>query len=88
MDPCRYQPRNVGHIYHEVGPHGVGDFPESPKIDGPRIGAGAGNDHFGPVFLSQLRHLLIVYGLGVASDAVGDNLKSLPEKLAGLPWVK
>src|SRR5262249_52123905 len=43
---------------------------EAAEVDGPRVGAGAGDDHFRLVLLRQARHLVEIDGLVVAADAV------------------
>ena len=47
MAARRHQPRDMGHIHHELCPAGVGDLPEFLKVNGPGVGAGPGYDQLG-----------------------------------------
>ena len=70
MQSGRHQAGVMGHIDKQLGPHLAGDFGEPAVRDFARIGAGAGDDQFGPMLARQAGNLVEVDAVRVASDAV------------------
>ena len=64
--------RHVGHVHCADA---VGDLAGALEVDAARVGRRAGHDELRPVLLGKARHLLVVDGLALAVDAVGDELE-------------
>ena len=77
MQTRRHQTGDMGHIHHQVGTHLIGDLPEFRKINEPGIGAGTGNDELRLIFQSGFPHGLVVNGLGLIVQAIGDHMEIL-----------
>src|SRR5207253_8150549 len=60
----------MGHIDEQLGPHLAGDLGEPAMRDFARIGAGSGDDQFGPMLARQPGDLVEVDAVRVARDAV------------------
>ena len=69
--------RDVGHIHHKVGAHGVGHLTEAGKVDHSRIGAGAGDDHLGLAFLGNAHQIVVIDPLRLLRNAVGYDVEVL-----------
>ncbi|MPM61485.1 hypothetical protein SDC9_108345 [bioreactor metagenome] len=65
VQPGGHQPRDMGHIHHQEGAHGVRDPAEAFKVDQAGIGGGAGHDHARPVLQRQGFQRVVVYGFGL-----------------------
>ena len=76
------QPRNMGHVHKEVGPHLMGDLCKSLKINDPWVGGGAGNDHLGLVLLCHIADLVVI-DASVSPQPVGDHVVVLAGKVDG-----
>ena len=65
--------RDVGDIHHQVGAALFGDGAELLKVDDPRIGGSAGDDHLRAELQGHIAHLVVVdqAGLGVAAVEAG-----------------
>ena len=50
MQTRGHQTCDMRHIHEEERAGGLGDFRDARKVDDARVGAGAGNDHFGLMF--------------------------------------
>src|SRR5664280_350788 len=80
MNSCRNQPSYVGHIYHEHSPHRISDLAEAREVDDTRIRTGTRDDQLGMLRQGQLGYLVIVDGLGVLPNAIGDDVKQLADQ--------
>ena len=67
----------VRHINDENGAAFIGDGAHTRKVECPRIGAAATNNDLGLFAKSGLFELVVVDGLGILADAVGDDLVKL-----------
>ena len=70
MQPGRNQTGDVGHVHHQQGADAVGDGAQAREVEETRVGAGAGHDQLGLVFLGQTFHLVVVDLFRLRVDAV------------------
>ena len=84
VQPGGHQPRDMGHIHPQVGPHLVRDGPEPLEVNDPWIGGGPGDNHAGPALLGHPFQRVVVDASGGLVYAIGYHLKIF----TGLPWVR
>ena len=83
MDPGGHQPRDVGHVHHQIGTYLVSDGPEPGEVQRPGIGTGTCQDQLRLAFLRQFQHLVVVDDLGVVLHTVGDDVEILAGNIDG-----
>ena len=66
--------RIVGHVDHQVGADGVGDFGKALEVDAKRVGGGAGDDDLRLAFPGELFNAVVVDRL-VGVKTVGNDLE-------------
>src|SRR5437588_12337575 len=74
MDACGDQSRDVRHVHEKERADGLGGFAHALEIDNPRIGAGAGHNHFRLVLVRELVDLVVIDALVFLSNAVSHEL--------------
>ena len=74
VDSTGDEPRDVGHVDEKVGANGIGDLPHALEIDDPRVGRGAGGDHFWANLGGLAGEGVVVDRLGLTAHAVVGNL--------------
>ena len=74
----RHEPREVGHVDHQVGADGVGDRAEALEVEEPRVRRPAGEDHLRPALLREPLDLVHVDQARLAVDVVGGDLVEPP----------
>ena len=67
------QPRDVGHVRQQQGPHLVRDLPEAGPVEVAGVGGGPDDDHPGPVLPRQAGHLVVVDALRLRVHPVGEE---------------
>ena len=72
---------DVGHVDHEHAPTSLAISREALEVDDARVGAGAGDDHLGPVLLGEALDLVVVDRLGLGVQAVGHDLEQLAREV-------
>ena len=60
MNSRRHEAGDMGHVHEEEGPGLLGDGGEAGKVDGPGVGAPAGDDHLRPVLEGEALSLVVV----------------------------
>ena len=71
------QPRDVGNIGHQQGVGLVGDGAQTLEIDRPGVCGGTTDDELRLVLERELAQALVVDGLGLLVDPVGNDLELL-----------
>ena len=71
----------MGHVHHEECTDLLTDLAELFEINESGVGAGAGENQLRLVFTRQFGNLVIIDALGVAGDAVVDDLEVLARKV-------
>ena len=84
INSCGNQAGIMRHVDNEDGTHLMGDLPKACKIDNSWIGAGARDDHLGPVFVRQAVNFFIVDALVLAAHAIGYDLVEFSRKVQGM----
>ena len=74
MRARRDQAGDMRHIYHEAGTHTMRDGCDALKIDSARVGGGASHDQRRVLGLGQSLELVIVDGLSLERQAVGNEV--------------
>ncbi len=85
MLSTRNQPREMGHIDHEIGPHAVGNVPEAFEINLTRIGRAPRDDQFGLMFLRQTFHLIEIDQVVVFTHVILNGIEPFPGLVRGRP---
>ncbi len=67
--------RKVGHIHHEQRADGVGNFAQALEVENARVGAGAGANQFGFVFVGEFFNDVVINALGLRVHAVGHDVE-------------
>ena len=71
------QPREMGHIHHQVGADGIRDSPKAGKIDGPGIGRTSADDEFRLVLMSQLLDLVEIDDVRFLVNTIRNDVEPL-----------
>ena len=71
------QASDVSHIDHEVCADFMGDLRHTLEVDDARISGSAADDQLRLMLFRQLFHLVIIDGLSLRIDAVGDDVVQL-----------
>src|SRR5437763_11239632 len=71
----------VRHVYQVERANFVCDLPHTRKINDAGIGTAATDDQFRVFFLRKLFQIVVVDGLGLFRDAIGNDLVSLAGKI-------
>ena len=69
------QAGDVGHVDHEVGAAGIGNFAEAAIVDQTAVGGGADHDDLGAVHHGVGLELLVVDDAGLEVDAEGEGFE-------------
>ena len=81
VDAGGHKTGDVGHIYHQVSPHGIGHLAELGKVDDAGIGGGTGHDQFGPAGLGGFQEAVIVDALRFIVQAIRDYMEILSRNI-------
>ena len=73
--PRRNQPRKMGHIAQNIGPHFIRDRPDCRKINNARNGRAARDDQLGFMFTGKAADLVIIDQIVLLAHAVLDGFK-------------
>ena len=79
------QAGDVRHVHHQQRSRLVGDLPEPGVVHGARISARPGHDESRALLAGQLGQRIVVDGLGVLRDAVGNHVVQPPGEVHGTP---
>ena len=83
MQPRRHQPRDVGDVHHHERAHLVADGADAREVEDARIGARARDDHLGLAFEGDALHLVVIDGLRLLGDAVGNDVEEGAREIDG-----
>ena len=83
MQPRRNKPRDVGDVHHHQRAHLVADGADAREVEDAGISACARDDHLGLAFEGDALHLVIVDGLRLLGDAVGNDVEKGARKVDG-----
>ena len=73
VEPRRDEPGEVGHVAEEQRADLVGDLPEPPRLDRPRVRGAAAHDQLRPMLLREREHVVVVDEVRLPRDAVVDD---------------
>ena len=69
-----HEPRDVGHVYHEVCPHLMGDISHALEVYGARISAGTAHDELWPHLFRLTLQGIVIDGLRFHAHAIGHEV--------------